>query len=77
MNTYSLKTFEVSKLKSHGSFVVTDTDFLDLLSDIEKNGLNNPPLVTQRGFIKDGDRRIKALSMLGIKTVECRVYTGD
>ena len=70
----TFKTMLLSKLKFNPLNPVIRTDdthtgFKSLVSNIRKNGLLTPIIVANDGTVIDGNRRLTALTILGVKKV--------
>ena len=72
--TMVFKTMLLSKLKFNPLNPVIRTDdthggFKSLVSNIRKNGLLSPIIIANNGTVIDGNRRLTALTILGVKKV--------
>ena len=67
------KTMTLNKLLFNPKNPVIRTDtthfaFRALMTNIRKNGLLSPIIIANNGTVIDGNRRLKALRLLGVKT---------
>ena len=76
------KTMTLAKLKFNPLNPVIRTDdthhgFKTLVTNIRKNGLLTPIIVASNGTVIDGNRRLTALKILGVKTVPVVMHNSD
>ena len=78
----TFKTMLLSKISFNPKNPVIRTDqthlgFKSLAANIRKNGLLTPIIVASNGTVIDGNRRLTALKILGVKTVPVVMHNSD
>ena len=55
--------------------IAYDEQMKSLIDSIERNGLDEPLIMTADGFVLSGHRRLWAIKFMGWKIVPCRIKT--
>ena len=66
---------EIDKVKVNDRIRKDFGDIEELATDIKDNGLINPPVVTPEYELIAGERRLKAMKVLGYQQIEVRIMT--